>query len=192
MWSFHPQNFCLQLLGSVRIWRHINISRLCSSCHPSSRFFRFSCYLFVFALNFFTCQTDVLAPFSENQLSSRALSLFLSIVRSVVQSWEKWHAWWRWTDIKTSPGYLTRKRQKTIHFKIQDGYQAKNKSKIILFRLQFRKNSKYPLFRFAVWLPNTLRRNPPGHWVILICSGQKSCTRIIKSIIAMFFTFFKG
>ena len=145
MWSFHPQNFCLQLLGSVRIWRHINISRLCSSCHPSSRFFRFSCYLFVFALNFFTCQTDVLAPFSENQLSSRALSLFLSIVQSVVQSWEKWHAWWRWTDIKTSPGYLTRKRQKTIHFKIQDGYQAKNKSKIILFRLQFRKNSKYSM-----------------------------------------------
>ena len=58
MWSFHTQNFCLQLLGSVRIWRHINISRLCSSCHPSSGIFGFSCYLFVFALNFFTCQTD--------------------------------------------------------------------------------------------------------------------------------------
>ena len=108
MWSFHPQNFCLQLLGSVRIWRHINIRRLCSSCHPSSGIFRTK------LLHMSNRWTIRHFPRSTlpNQLSSRALSLFLSIVRSVVQSWEKWHAWWGWTDIKTPPGYLTRKRQK--------------------------------------------------------------------------------
>ena len=38
-----------------------------------------------------------------------------------------------------------------------------------------------------------LRQNPPGHRVILIFSGQKSCTRIINlKHIAFFLTFFKG
>ena len=30
-----------------------------------------------------------------------------------------------------------------------------------------------------IFLCYSLRRNPPGHWVILILSGQKSCTRVI-------------
>ena len=77
--------------------------------------------------------------------------------------------------VRGRPGYLTRKRPKQFITVTKQRISQK----VILFRLQFRKNSKYPLFRFAVWLPNTLRWNPPGHWVILICSGQKSYTRII-------------
>ena len=34
-----------------------------------------------------------------------------------------------------------------------------------------------------------LRWNPSGHWVILIFSGQKSCTKIILSIFHSFFLF---
>ena len=186
MWSFHPQNFCLQLLGSVRIWRHINISRLCSSCHPSSGIFGFSCYLFVFALNVFTSwhvkQVNH-TPFSEIYFAkpTEQPRLVTFSVNRTVGSAElgKMACLMRMKGHKNAARLPNEKTPKTIHFKIQDGYQAKNKSKVILFRLQFRKNSKYPLFRFAVWLPNTLRRNPPGHWVILVCSGQKSCTRII-------------
>ena len=37
-----------------------------------------------------------------------------------------------------------------------------------------------------------LRQNSSGNWVILIFNEQKPCTRIISSIIAFFFTLFKG
>lgn len=127
MWSFYPQNFCLQLLGSVRIWRDVNISRLCSSCHPSSGIFGFSCYLFVFALNFFACRTNVkpLRYFPRsalpNQLSSRALSLFLSIVQSVVQAeLGKMACLMRMDGHKNVARLPNEKTLKIIHFKIQD------------------------------------------------------------------------
>ena len=34
-----------------------------------------------------------------------------------------------------------------------------------------------------------LRQNPPGNWVILIFSGQKPCTRIIKAHCILFWIF---
>ena len=145
MWSFHPQNFCLQLLGSVRIWRHINISLLCSSCHPSSGIFGFSCYLFVFALNFFTCQTDEPYAIFRDLLcqTSWAAAPCHFSRQSLVGSAElgKMACLMRMNGHKNVARLPNEKTPKTIHFKIQDGYEAKNKSKVILFRLQFRKNS---------------------------------------------------
>ena len=48
------------------------------------------------------------------------------------------------------------------------------------------------LTRYALRLTifrDTLRRNPPGNWVILIFSGQKPCIRIIQTILHSFLHF---
>ena len=41
-------------------------------------------------------------------------------------------------------------------------------------------------FSQKIFFCRSLRRNPPGHWVILIFSGQKFCTRVIYSILHSF------
>ena len=74
-----------------------------------------------------------------------------------------------------------------FHRQSQHGQQDTRVPPLLLTNKQ--DTSHYNLVRMSVTDTSILRRNPSGNWVILIFSGQKSCTRITQRTLHSFLHF---
>ena len=92
--------------------------------------------------------------------------------------------WLRWKELLHKVGLQWFPRQQWM---ILRGTEHLGKSQeIFYFFLSMWRFARHPpsgpprccTFR-KIFFCYSLRRNPSGHWVILIFSGQKSCTRVI-------------